>query len=127
MAELEDKFGEILNNPNAMSQIMALAQSISEPKETTWEPVEGTTPTGEGMDSILSSIDPAMMAMGMKLLSAYQSNDNRTAGLMVALRPFVSDERHKTLDRLAQATKIAKVLHSLLDVMAEKGEKHATL
>lgn len=129
MAELEDKFQEILGNPSAMNQIMALAQSISssEKQEPEWSPVEQPSTPDLGLEGMLNGLDPAMLSAGMKLLNAYQSHDNRTAGLMLALRPFVNDSRHKTLDRLSQATKIAKVLSGLLEIMGEKGEKNATV
>lgn len=114
MAEMEDKFQEILGNEAAMSQIMSLAQSIGG---------ESPREENEGMESMLGSLDPKMMALAMKLMSAYQSG-HRTIDLMTALRPFVSEERHALMDRLATATKLARVATSVLDMMGTKEENH---
>lgn len=135
MAEMEDKFQEILGNPAAMSQIMSIAQSLSatgDPPgeaESDWEPVEaqilppGAKATPDSLEALMGGLDPAMMAMGMRLVSAYQK-EGRGAGLMQALRPYMKEERHDMMDKLAQATKIAKVLCCLWEVWGEeRGER----
>lgn len=111
MAEFEEKFQEILGNETAMSQIMAMAQSLSVPQED-------NNPTG--IEDFVGGLDPKMMAIGMKLLTAYQ-NQHRSIELMSALRPFVKEERHVTMDRLAQASKLAKVVACFLEMLKEKG------
>ncbi len=124
MPEMEDKFQEILGNEAAMSQIMSIAQSLSSPSDSAegedgWESVGQSSPVN--LEGVLGGLDPAMMALGMKLVAAYQQ-ENRTSGLMEALRPFVKEERHIMMDKMAQATKIAQVLCSLWETWGEEKE-----
>lgn len=116
VAEMEDKFQEILGNEEAMGQIMSLAQSfgggggelVSEDR---------------GLEGLMNGLDPKMMSWVMGLVSAYQSG-HRSIELMTALRPFVSEERYPWMDRLATATKLARVAATVLDMMGEKGVDH---
>lgn len=109
MAEMEDKFQEILGNEDAMSQIMSLAQSFSSPSGAE----EGNSKPS------LGAMDPQMLALGQKLLAAYQSQ-HRSVVLMNALRPLVSEERHEMMDRLATASRLSKVVSCLLELWGEK-------
>ena len=83
----EEKLNEILGDKNAMGQIMALAQSLSGAEQKTEEaggevpafvPVEEPV-SGEGspldVGNLLSSVDPAMLQMGMRLLQEEQELD----------------------------------------------------
>ena len=77
----------ILGNKEAMGQIMALAQSLGkpappapepeeEPGEPGWERAGGPDPedgAGEDPLSILGSLDPRMVQMGMRLLKEYRA------------------------------------------------------
>lgn len=111
MAEMEDKFNEILGNEEAMSQIMSLAQSFSSPTEQ-----------NSGGESV-GGMDPKMLALGQKLLAAYQSQ-HRSIVFLKALRPLVKEERGEMIDRLATASQLAKVATTLLDLWGEKEESH---
>lgn len=120
MSEMEDKFQEILGNQQAMGQIMSIAQSLS-------PDLEGETNASGGGDGLnlegmLGDMNPKMLAMGMELVSAYQSQ-HRSTQLMRALRPLVKEERHEMMDRLTQATKFAKVARCLLDMLGKKGDE----
>lgn len=114
MAEMEDKFQEILGNEAAMSQIMSLAQSFSSGDEGA---------VSETDEDFLGSIDPKLLSMGMKLMTAYQSG-HRSMELMSALRPFVREERYEMMDRLATATKLAKVVTCVVEMMGKKEDSH---
>lgn len=116
MAEMEDKLQEILGNEDAMSQIMSLAQSFSNPES----PLASPRSTG-GIGEMLGEIDPRMISMGMRMVSAYQDS-HRTVDLMQALRPFVGEERHQMMDRIATATKLAKVVTCVLAMIGERGD-----
>ncbi len=149
MAEFEEKLGAILNNPQAMSQIMALAQSLGgnsskssekqsvsddsapsfpasslpssafadEAQEVAFEPVmfdetqkpEENSPFGD------LNLDPRLLEMGMKAISAYQDPNNAKAALLQALRPFVKEERYKKVDKAVQIARISKAIRVVLD------------
>lgn len=121
MADMDDKFQEILGNEEAMSQIMSIAQSFSSGSSG----VETTT-AGENsgdnvgnIGSLLAGLDPSTLAIGMRLFSAYQK-EHRSVELMTALRPFVSEERQDMIDRITKASKYAKVASSLLVLWKER-------
>lgn len=120
MAEMEDKFQEILGNDQAMSQIMSIAQSIS---GGSGEGGSGasTSMNSMNMEEMLGGIDQKWMARGMRLMGAYQT-EHRTVGLMTALRPFVKEERYEMMERLTQATKLAKVASCLIEMWGEEGD-----
>ncbi len=149
MAEFEEKLGAILNNPQAMSQIMALAQSLggNSPKnsekqsvsdgsapslaasslpssasadkaqEGVFEPVTfSETQESEEIPSFSSlNLDPRLLEMGMKAMSAYQDPNNAKAALLQALRPFVKEERYKKVDKAVQIARISKAIRVVLD------------
>lgn len=91
MGEFEEKLNSILGDKEAMGQIMALAQSLGKPappapkpeeetREPGWERTGAPAPeSGAGEDplSMLGSLDPRMVQMGMRLLKEYRTGDDR--------------------------------------------------
>lgn len=150
MAEFEEKLGAILNDPQAMGQIMALAQSLggkssqssekpaisatsdpvfppsalpsspppsSEEQEGQFVPVtfENEEDSAENQPLSGLNIDPKLLAMGMKAISAYQDPNNEKALLLQALRPFVKEERYKKVDKAVQISRISKAIRTVFD------------
>ena len=70
----------------------------------------------------LSSLDPRLLQMGMRLWQEYQGGDERTTDLLQALRPFLRKERQAKLDRAVQLAKLSHVIRVALQVLGEKGE-----
>lgn len=130
MAEFEEKLGSILNNPQAMQQIMSLAQSLGggssrkddEAAETPpslppeqaqtaeFEPVSDDSSPLSGL-----SLDPRLLEVGMRAVSAYQDPNNEKAALLQALRPFVKEERYKKVDKAVRIAKLSKAIRAALD------------
>lgn len=130
MAEFEEKLGSILNNPQAMQQIMSLAQSLGggssrkddEAAETppSLPPEQAQTAEFEPVsadDSPLSgmNLDPRLLEVGMRAVSAYQDPNNEKAALLQALRPFVKEERYKKVDKAVRIAKLSKAIRAALD------------
>lgn len=126
MAQFEEKLGAILNDPQTMSRILSIAQSldggkseaeqepVAEPVvEPVTEPAEATAP---GLD-----VDPRLMAAGMQALSAWQGPDDSRTALLQSLRPFVGPERCGKLDKAVRITKLSKVVRAALDTL--KGDQ----
>ncbi len=109
VAEWEEKLGAILNNPQAMGQIMALAKSIGGEEEKAPTVPELEEPPASG------GIDPRLMEVGMRALAAYQNGDDRKTALLQALRPFVREERYKKVDKAIQIARISKAVRAVLD------------
>ena len=147
MAELEEKLNAILGNPDAMGQIMALAQSLGggapRPQASpAGEAAQGAEQTGAreaeapasagsappalagGEDPLaaLGEIDPGMIQMGMRLLREYQGEDDRTVALLNALRPFLKPEHQDRIDRALRWTRMARVLRAALNALGKEGE-----
>ena len=129
MSEFEDKLGAILNDQQAMGQIMALAKSLSGGKtapepEKQYVPAEPEGATEAPLPeptSLLGGLDPRLMQTGMQLLQEYNRADNRTAALLEALRPFVKEERYAKMDRAVQIARLSRVIRVMFDAMKENG------
>ena len=120
MSEFEDKLQSILGNPDAMSQIMSLAQSFggNAPDQSAPEaPIEEPA----SPFSMLGDLDPRLLQVGMQLLSEYNAGDDRKTALLTALRPFVKEERYSKVDQAIQIAKLARVIRVALDAF-RKGD-----
>ena len=128
MSEFEDKLQSILGNPEAMSQIMSIAQSITgnsgdsgaAAEEEPAPPPSENQAAGDPF-SMLGNLDPRLVQMGMRLLSEYNSTDDRKVALLTALQPFVREERYAKVDKAIQIAKIAHIIRVALDVF-RKGD-----
>ena len=101
MEDLQAQMQSILNDPNMMQTIMALAQGRSAPQSEKKEPEKAPPPLMDGLD------------IGMlQKLSGYarQSNiDNNQKNLLSALTPYLSRERISKLERAMRAAKLARL------------------
>lgn len=136
MGEFEDKLNSILGDQAAMSQIMALAQSLgnggtppqekssSSSDEETDAAGEPLIPAGREDNplGILGSIDPKMIQIGMRLWQEYQGEDDDSAALLAALKPFLREKRSRKLDRAIQIAKLSRVIRVAFQVMGGKGD-----
>ena len=128
MGELDEKLNAILGNPEAMGQIMALANSLGVGGSETG-PQQGreesqpcsNVEAPPDLFSALGEIDPRMIQMGMRVLQEYQSGDDKKTALLNALRPFVREERWEKLDRAIQIAKLSRVIRVLFDTMGREG------
>lgn len=122
MSEFEDKLQAILGDPDAMSQIMSLAQSIG-----------GNAPEQSGPDthaeepaspfSMLGDLDPRLLQVGMQLLSEYNAGDDRKTALLTALRPFVRENRYAKVDQAIQIAKLSRIIRVAIDAFRKGDEQ----
>ena len=134
MAEWEEKLNTLLSDPDAMAQVMQMAQSLSQQLGTQGggaqpeqngaaPPPNGTAsappppPDGAGasgaalpdLSALLGSIDPATIRKLMPVLAQMNRPESgETAALLHALRPFLKQERQEKVDRAAQ---LARLIH----------------
>lgn len=71
--------------------------------------------------SALGDLDPRLIQTGMRLLSEYNSTDDRKTALLTALRPFVKEERFAKVDRAIQIARLSRVIRVALHVFKESG------
>lgn len=126
MSEFEDKLQSILGNPDAMNQIMSIAQSISGSSQNDVAEVPCVSPAPDTADtgnlfSSLGNLDPRLLQIGMRLLSEYNSTDDKKTALLHALQPFIKEERYAKVDQAVQIAKLARVIRVALDTF-RKGD-----
>lgn len=129
MAEFDDKLNSLLSNPDAMAQIMQMAQSLSgggseqaappPPPQSppvqqapgVSQPLQGQQPTAgaDMLSSLAGGMDPKLM---MKLLPLIQElgggRDSNARQLLYALRPYLKPERQ---DKIERALQLARLFH----------------
>lgn len=104
MAEMEEKLGAILGDPQMMQQIMAMARSINQSQQD-----DQSDHAQKGPQSpTLPALDPALVGKLAGLLGQSGiDRDQRT--LLKALRPYLSDHRIQKLEKAMQAAKLARM------------------
>ena len=125
MAEFEDQLNSLLSNPDAMAQIMQLAQSLGgsspspaapppqEPSPASFSPSPPSggpsTSGGDLLSSLTGGMDPTLM---LKLLPLVQElggqRDSNARQLLYALRPYLKPERQEKVERALQ---LARLFH----------------
>ncbi|MCI8818260.1 MAG: hypothetical protein HFG04_03790 [Oscillibacter sp.] len=116
MAEFEEKLNNILSNPEAMSQIMQLAQSLGgggEPPPSAPPPQPSAPPPPGGGGDLLSSLagglDPKWISRLLPLLQELGGQrDSNARNLLYALRPYLKSERQ---DKIERALQLARLFH----------------
>lgn len=111
MADWQEQLNTILSDPDAMAQIVSLAQSISgggEPPPPPDASKSENAPPPPPADG-LAGLDPELLrrlAPVMRELNRPQSSE--TAAFLQALRPFLSEPRRAKVERAAQ---LARLIH----------------
>lgn len=112
MDNMEEKLGNILNDPKMMQQIMALAQSMGQsadpaPKQ---EPPRKQEPGGFS----LPDIDPAMLK-SISALAGQGTIDANQRSLLKALGPYLSRDRIGKLEKAMRAARMAKIASTFMN------------
>jgi hypothetical protein len=115
MAEFDEKLNSILSNPDAMSQIMQLAQALSGDGQSSTSsptPPPPAAPPSTGPDpfsSLLGSADPGLILKLLPLIQELGSQKNSNARqLLYALRPYLKEEKQSNIERALQ---LARMVH----------------
>ena len=109
MDDMQTQMNEILNNPQMMQQIMAMAQQMNQSQSKKQEP----EPTQSAPEQAFPDMD---MSMIQKLAGfAGQSNvDKNQKTLLKALTPYLSRDRINKLERAMRAAKMANMASAFL-------------
>ena len=131
MAEFDDKLNSILSNPDAMAQIMQLAQSLSGSTEGGRSavgpppppPQAGSFAAGQGqqafqappayggdpLSALAGGLDPQLLLRFLPLLRELGGQqDSNARQLLYALRPYLKPERQEKVERALQ---LARLFH----------------
>lgn len=109
MDSMEEKLGSILNNPQMMQQIMAMAQTLgqSAPQPQKQEPAPPRQEQGPAFDPML-----------LQKLSRFANQsgiDNNERALLKALGPYLSRDRISKLENAMRAAKMARFASAFLN------------
>lgn len=132
MSDFDEKLNSLLSNPDAMSQIMQLAQSLGGTAEASKPPpAQPVTPPPVSPIPDLSSLlgggalggpgglDLSMAAKLLPLLQAFNNQDSNARPLLLALRPYLRPERQ---DKVDQALQLARLFCIGKKLLAEREE-----
>jgi len=115
MDDLSAKINQILSDPQALQQIQGLSSMLSMPSSDVSSTVENK-PQSLPV-SIGDSISGDMLSLIGRLapLMSDINKEDATTRLLAALRPFLSDERKKKLDKTGKILKMMKLVPLLKD------------
>ena len=131
MAEFDEKLNSILSNPDAMSQIMQLAQSLGGGGTSGSPPQQGQPPPAWGspqqqgpqqqgpqqqdspplgaLSSLAGGLDPGLIARLLPLIQELGGQrDSNARNLLYALRPYLRSDRQEKVERALQ---LARLFH----------------
>ena len=110
MAEFDDKLNALLSNPDAMSQIMQLANSLSGDSDTPSAPAAPEPPAPRSSGSVQTSLSGRTELLG-KLLPLVQEKgrDSNARRLLYALRPYLKEERQEKIERALQLARLFQI------------------
>ena len=135
VAEFDEKLNNILSTPDAMAQIMQLAQSLSggqtaeappppqQPAPPPPPPRQSPPSAPPGGADLLSSLtgglDPKMISKLVPLLQELGGQqDSNARALLYALRPYLKPDRQEKVERALQ---LARLFHLGKKFLAEWG------
>ena len=124
MDDIASKITELLNDPEGMQKISSMANTLMQSNNDNTNNISdiisaATTKQNEDNSADNFSIDPMQMGNIIKMMSLIkqQNTDDDNTRLLLALKPHLSDERKKKVDKALSLLKIAK----LLPVLKESG------
>ena len=112
MEDMQTQMGAILNNPDMMQKIMAMAQSLNA-TESKEEPSPPQKDVSQVPPFPIPDIDPGML----QKLSGIATNsgvDPHQKNLLQALSPYLSNQRILKLEKAMRAAKMAKLASAFL-------------
>ena len=126
MGDFEEKLERILGNPQAMEQIMSLAQSLNgSAPDPSPAPPPAPTEIPKAADSLgLGALDPQVITGLVRLLNQSRSGEDERTALLEALRPFVKEQRYAKLDKAIQIARLSRLIRMALELFRAKEDSH---
>ena len=98
MSELDDKLNRILNDPQAMREITAMAAAF-----------RGGSAPPEGETGEPSGIDPEKLSRIMRIAGEF-GRDNGGASLLNAIRPYLNPRRQAKFNDALSVMRMARLI-----------------
>lgn len=119
MDDLSSKISDILSDPQALEQIKGLGEmlGLSDTSNAQVHKPQPAKNTDNMLSTLSGGMSPDMLSMVTKIapLMSNFNKDDDTTRLLLALRPFLSDERKKKLDEASKLLKMMKLLPIIKD------------
>ena len=112
MEGFEEKLGQLLSNPDAMQQIMSLAQSLGGTQSP--PPSSPAPPPNTAPPEVLGTNPEQLMRTVMQLTGKAKA-DPRQMALLQAIKPFLTAERAQTIDRAVRVAQISRMAGAALE------------
>ena len=139
MSEWEEELNTLLSDPDAMAQVMNMAQNLSQQMGQSGGSAPPPPPAGGAagpapsappppppqgdLSSLLGGIDPGMIAKLLPVLSQLNRPESgETTAFLRALRPFLKPERQDKVERAAQLARFIHLGKTLL--LSEGGPRN---
>jgi len=112
VSEFENKLNSLLADPNAMAQVMQLAESLQGQLGTD-TPAQAPAPTIESaapdlLSQLTGGLDPALLTRLLPVVQQLNRKESSEAAqLLYALRPFLRPERRDKVERAVQLARLA--------------------
>lgn len=125
MADWQEQLNTILSDPDAMAQIVSLAQSISGGSSQSESPVGDTPHEPESNNTAilqaLGGLDPELLRrIGPLMREMNRPESSEATALLQALRPFLSRKRRDKVERAAQ---LARLIHLGKTFLTSSGQE----
>lgn len=128
MDDMMNKIGEILSDPESLKQITELAQmfmsgKVSDENDADSDQTENKeeksddkaeSSSSENADSIFSGFDFSKLMKIQEIMGAVSGND-KNSELLLALKPHLSEEKQKKVDKAIKLMKIIAVWNIIKD------------
>ena len=108
MENMEEKLGSILNNPQMMQQIMAMAQTISQ-----GQPDSSNQPDPPPSAPQMPEVDLSMLK-NLSGIAGQSTITKEQKALLCALGPYLSHDRVQKLEKAMRAEKMARLASAFL-------------
>ena len=132
MADFEQALNSLLSNPDAMGQILNLAQNLGggtqqesddfQPQDQGETQDQSSPFSDEGpFSGFLGGMDPQTIQMILEMLGEFNRPDDPNVALLQALRPFLKEKRQAKVERAIQITKFSRLAKIALAKWKEGG------
>ena len=128
MADWQEQLNSILSDPDAMAQIVSIAQSISgssgevEQHGSVPPPPPPEPPDPDALRKMLGGLDPELTGRLTKLMGEMNRPETGEASaLLLALKPFLSEKRRGKVERAAQLARFIHLAKLFLTAQSQEG------
>lgn len=114
MSDIQDKINKILSDPEAIKQLQGLGAQLGLSGDNS--AAQESAPPPAPVPQVSSSNGELMSALTKlaPMMSSF-SEDDDVSRLLIALRPFLSEEKQQRLDRAQRLMRLVRIIPLIKD------------